>query len=153
MVLSRKCNAIQIKISESKLLNSKKSEPDQNQNQAHGAAKSFKTPVDSATALANSRLQEKIKKQARTHSLLVSIVLLFAFSWFPLNCLNIILDVFSFMGIPALVCSKIFRRKFIFFVNRFMREHFDPGGYILVGGGGCGGEGGNVGDSRVLVVI
>jgi hypothetical protein len=31
--------------------------------------------------------------QARTHSLLVSIVVVFALSWFPLNVLNIILDV------------------------------------------------------------
>ena len=75
---------------------------------AQDAAKSLNNPNDTALALQNSRLQEKIKKQARTHSLLVSIVLLFAFSWFPLNCLNIILDIFSFMGKTALVCSKQF---------------------------------------------
>lgn len=44
-------------------------------------------------ALQNSKLQEKLKKQARTHSLLVSIVVVFALSWFPLNALNIILDL------------------------------------------------------------
>ena len=49
---------------------------------------------DKAIALQNSRLQEKIKKQARTHALLVSIVVVFASSWFPLNLLNIVLDVF-----------------------------------------------------------
>ena len=43
--------------------------------------------------LQNTRLREKIKKQSRTHALLVSIVVVFALSWFPLNVLNIILDI------------------------------------------------------------
>ena len=58
---------------------------------------------DKAIELQNSRLQEKIKKQARTHSLLVSIVVVFASSWFPLNLLNIVLDVFGFMDLNLLV--------------------------------------------------
>ena len=58
---------------------------------------------DKAIALQNSRLQEKIKKQARTHSLLVSIVVVFASSWFPLNLLNVVLDVFGFMEMSLLV--------------------------------------------------
>ena len=41
----------------------------------------------------NTRLQERIKRQSRTHSLLVSIVVVFALSWFPLNMLNLILDI------------------------------------------------------------
>ena len=41
----------------------------------------------------NSRLQDKLKRQARTHALLVSIVVVFALSWFPLNVLNLILDI------------------------------------------------------------
>lgn len=49
--------------------------------------------MDEMTRIQNTRLQEKIKKQARTHSLLVSIVIVFALSWFPLNMLNIILDI------------------------------------------------------------
>ena len=47
---------------------------------------------DEALAARNSRLQERIKRQARTHSLLVSIVIVFAISWFPLNLMNLILD-------------------------------------------------------------
>ena len=62
-------------------------------------------PNDKAIALQNSRLQEKIKKQARTHALLVSIVVVFASSWFPLNLLNVVLDVFGFMEISLLVSS------------------------------------------------
>ena len=58
---------------------------------------------DDALALQNSRLQEKMKKQARTHSLLVSIVVVFASSWFPLNLLNVVLDVFSFIYGEALL--------------------------------------------------
>ena len=58
---------------------------------------------DKAIQLQNSRLQEKIKKQARTHSLLVSIVVVFASSWFPLNLLNVVLDVFGFMEMSLLV--------------------------------------------------
>ena len=66
--------------------------------------KSFSQPVkDDALALQNSRLQEKMKKQARTHSLLVSIVVVFASSWFPLNLLNVVLDVFSFIYGEALL--------------------------------------------------
>ena len=49
--------------------------------------------VDEMMRAQNTRLQEKIKRQARTHSLLVSIVVVFALSWFPLNVLNIVLDV------------------------------------------------------------
>ena len=49
--------------------------------------------LDEAMRAQNTRLQEKIKRQARTHSLLVSIVVVFALSWFPLNVLNIVLDV------------------------------------------------------------
>ena len=48
---------------------------------------------DRVLELQNTRLREKIKKQSRTHALLVSIVVVFALSWFPLNLLNIILDV------------------------------------------------------------
>ena len=58
---------------------------------------------DDALALQNSRLQDKMKKQARTHSLLVSIVVVFASSWFPLNLLNVVLDVFSFIYGEALL--------------------------------------------------
>ena len=65
--------------------------------------KSIFNTNDKAIVLQNSRLQEKIKKQARTHSLLVSIVVVFASSWFPLNLLNIVLDVFGFMEISLLV--------------------------------------------------
>ena len=66
--------------------------------------KSTSQPVkDDALALQNSRLQEKMKKQARTHSLLVSIVVVFASSWFPLNLLNVVLDVFSFIYGEALL--------------------------------------------------
>ena len=65
--------------------------------------KSIFNTNDKAIALQNSRLQEKIKKQARTHSLLVSIVVVFASSWFPLNLLNVVLDVFGFMEISLLV--------------------------------------------------
>ena len=43
----------------------------------------------------NSRLQDKLKRQARTHALLVSIVVVFALSWFPLNVLNLILDIYD----------------------------------------------------------
>ena len=49
--------------------------------------------LDQIQLAQNTRLQEKIKRQARTHSLLVSIVVVFALSWFPLNVLNIVLDV------------------------------------------------------------
>ena len=63
-------------------------------------------PNDKAIALQNSRLQEKIKKQARTHALLVSIVVVFASSWFPLNLLNVVLDVFGFMEISLLVSTS-----------------------------------------------
>ena len=49
--------------------------------------------LDETMRAQNTRLQEKIKRQARTHSLLVSIVVVFALSWFPLNVLNIVLDV------------------------------------------------------------
>jgi len=48
---------------------------------------------DRVLEIQNTRLREKIKKQSRTHALLVSIVVVFALSWFPLNLLNIILDV------------------------------------------------------------
>ena len=48
---------------------------------------------DKVLEIQNTRLREKIKKQSRTHALLVSIVVVFALSWFPLNLLNIILDV------------------------------------------------------------
>ena len=49
--------------------------------------------LDETLRAQNTRLQEKIKRQARTHALLVSIVVVFALSWFPLNVLNIVLDV------------------------------------------------------------
>ena len=49
--------------------------------------------MDEVQLAQSTRLQEKIKRQARTHSLLVSIVVVFALSWFPLNVLNIVLDV------------------------------------------------------------
>ena len=51
----------------------------------------------------NNRLREKIKKQARTHSLLVSIVVVFALSWFPLNALNILLDIHHIFEVPNLL--------------------------------------------------
>ena len=66
---------------------------------------------DDALALQNSRLQEKMKKQARTHSLLVSIVVVFASSWFPLNLLNVVLDVFSFIYGEALLVRFLFNTK------------------------------------------
>ena len=47
----------------------------------------------SVLELQNNRLREKIKKQSRTHALLVSVVVVFALSWFPLNVLNIVLDI------------------------------------------------------------
>ena len=53
-------------------------------------------------ALQNTRLREKIKKQSRTHALLVSIVVVFALSWFPLNLLNIILDVHNIFEVSKL---------------------------------------------------
>ena len=49
--------------------------------------------MDEMLRIQNTRLQEKMKKQSRTHSLLVSIVVVFALSWFPLNALNIMLDI------------------------------------------------------------
>ena len=61
---------------------------------------------DKALELQNSRLQDKIKKQARTHALLVSIVAVFASSWFPLNLLNVVLDIFSFMEKTPLVSKN-----------------------------------------------
>ena len=60
---------------------------------------------DAALAARNSRLREKIKRQARTHSLLVSIVIVFALSWFPLNLFNLILDALSTPQSPALEVS------------------------------------------------
>ena len=63
----------------------------------------IKPAADSAIALQNSKLQEKMKRQARTHSLLVSIVVVFASSWFPLNLLNMVMDVFSFFEKSLLV--------------------------------------------------
>ena len=76
---------------------------------------------DDALALQNSRLQEKMKKQARTHSLLVSIVVVFASSWFPLNLLNVVLDVFSFIYGEALLVrfhSYIVIKPIEFIINR-----------------------------------
>ncbi len=52
-----------------------------------------KSGVDEMLRIQNTRLQEKIKRQSRTHALLVSIVVVFALSWFPLNVLGIVLDV------------------------------------------------------------
>ena len=80
------------------------------QRQDMPAATTLTSQEDAALALQNARLQEKIKKQARTHSLLVSIVVVFASSWFPLNLLNIVFDIFSFTGTNPLVsicCSII----------------------------------------------
>lgn len=57
--------------------------------------------MDEMTRIQNTRLQEKIKKQARTHSLLVSIVIVFALSWFPLNMLNIILDIHNIFQVSS----------------------------------------------------
>ena len=48
---------------------------------------------DLVLQMQENRLREKIKKQSRTHALLVSIVVVFALSWLPLNSLNVILDV------------------------------------------------------------
>ncbi len=58
-------------------------------NRSSGAA------MDELLRIQNSRLREKLRKQSRTHSLLVSIVVVFALSWFPLNVLNIVLDVYE----------------------------------------------------------
>ena len=77
--------------------NSEKNRRKSNSQPVNGGVK------DDALALQNSRLQEKMKKQARTHSLLVSIVVVFASSWFPLNLLNVVLDVFSFIYGEALL--------------------------------------------------
>ena len=82
-------------------------------NKGVDAPKGLNTISDTAIALQNSRLQEKIKKQARTHSLLVSIVVVFASSWFPLNLLNVVLDVFSFLEKNAMVRTFVFCQLFI----------------------------------------
>ena len=58
-----------------------------------GEAERPSQQMDEVQLAQSTRLQEKIKRQARTHSLLVSIVVVFALSWFPLNVLNIVLDV------------------------------------------------------------
>ncbi len=55
----------------------------------------METAADVLLRLQTTKLREKIRKQTRTHSLLVSIVVVFALSWFPLNVLNIFLDVYS----------------------------------------------------------
>ena len=60
---------------------------------AAAASAAAEDPMDEMLRIQNTRLQEKIKKQSRTHSLLVSIVVVFALSWFPLNLLNIVLDI------------------------------------------------------------
>ena len=55
--------------------------------------------ADTVLQMQENRLREKIKKQSRTHALLVSIVVVFALSWLPLNVLNIILDVTNIFSV------------------------------------------------------
>ena len=58
--------------------------------------------TDPVLQLQDNRLREKIKKQSRTHALLVSIVVVFAISWLPLNILNVILDVRNIFSVSLL---------------------------------------------------
>ncbi len=60
---------------------------------ASASASASGAAMEELLRIQNSRLREKLRKQSRTHSLLVSIVVVFALSWFPLNVLNIVLDV------------------------------------------------------------
>ncbi len=57
---------------------------------------------DAVLQIQSNRLREKIKKQSRTHALLVSIVVVFALSWFPLNILNIILDIHNIFAVTSI---------------------------------------------------
>ena len=61
--------------------------------------------------LQNTRLREKIKKQSRTHALLVSIVVVFALSWFPLNILNIILEIYDIYEVSSYAKSTVLVKK------------------------------------------
>ena len=68
---------------------------------------------DLVLQMQENRLREKIKKQSRTHALLVSIVVVFALSWLPLNVLNIILDVSNIFSVSNQK-SNNFHAKTIF---------------------------------------
>ena len=85
----------------------------------------------SVLEIQNNRLREKIKKQSRTHALLVSIVIVFALSWFPLNVLNIILDIhnifevipnFSLILILMKILAKIVSQITKVFINYLYYE-------------------------------
>ena len=67
------------------------------------SAKQAQSQQESVLQIQNNKLREKLKKQSRTHALLVSIVVVFALSWFPLNVLNIVLDIHNIFEVPTLL--------------------------------------------------
>lgn len=75
---------------------------------------------NSVLQLQNNRLREKIKKQSRTHALLVSIVVAFALSWFPLNVLNIVLDIHNIFEVLNSRQSSLGKTTYDHIIEKFV---------------------------------